>query len=1651
MLLNRWIGQFCLCTFLFTTCVALLPGNLSAQVGANVNDAGSVIRPATRELRQLLNRAREALDEQDYPVAVQALEALLTDPTLDDYFLAAPGQPESQVSVKATASQLLGTLPAAARQLYETQVGHEARNQLNNALRDRDAAAVAEVARRYVHTKAGYEATFLLGRLELDQGRALAAAILLQPLCEQVAARDLLDPELSVLTASAWSHAQRPDKASEVLLALKARVPRAKVRLKEGEQPLFEKDEDALKWLEQIAGRGLAPAAAVANQWVMFRGDEARNAASAGGLPLVISEWYFPTTNDPDLDKWVAKYARTLQDKGESIISVLQPLAVSTTNKKDEKRVDYVVVRSPDSVMGISLKTGKRLWVYPYTDAVTKNAERLTPGAQQAAATKENTARQRIWDDNLYGQMSSDGTQLYFVDDLDFMNTMSINQMRGVWIGGRTPSGVRGANKLTALNLRQQGKLCWTVGGDTGVDDPNLAGAFFLGAPITVAEKLYVMAEFSGELRLLCLSPETGALEWKQQLGSMPEETQTIRYDATRRLAAASPSFADGVLICPTSAGAMVAVDLGTRSLKWAYTYERNDMPTRFTRGVITSSNINNNKSTGHWLDSSAVIAEGSVIVTPVESHALHCVDLLTGKLRWPPLQRDDALFVSCVHQGKIILIGKKTVRAVNISDGKDAWSASIDLNGEIASGRGFYNGTHYYLPTTGQQLLKLDLAAGKIAEKARTEFTLGNLVSFEGEMISVGHDQMAAFYFVDHMRAMVEKELAANPGDVRAVARLGELLLTEDKTDEALASLRQAYKAHPNDARIRALLARVMLVLLRNDFVNHHDLVPEAKELIDEPTQRRELLRLQAVGMHKAGLVAESLEAFVTLADELQTELSPDEGGGSQMEYLDSKWQVRTSRWLQARLIELYTSSNEADRAKLQERLEQRLAICLKSDSLKSARRFVAVYGFHPLADRARLLLVQKLLLEKAFLETELRAGELLNSADANYRAAGLAALVETYDLAQRPYLAAERAVELATLIASHPVATDHPAHEMVEKIRSQTDQRSPLALDSWPGGRVQRVEASSENSRPRPYMNNFSVMMAEFTGPAPRGMRAVYDPSQQALQVVDSLGKTIAQAPIRRSDGIYRTAYSIPYSGLVGRATGHIVAVHTGGEILTIDALRPNRGPGEPILWRSEVVNIDPMQIGRAYPQSRQTSNPVTGSRTMAFDQSGQTNYAPGPVTPSGIVYQRSRQLICADPITGETMWERSGVEAACDLFGDDEYVFAAPPNSDRATVYSMRDGTQLGTRTVSRPNNRLATNGRRVLSFEQVGSTVRLRLFDAWSEKDELWKLETTTGTKGQLLDNHEFALMENSGKFSVISLVTGDVLVTSQLQAETTLNSLHVYRSPEQYTVLANTPISDAVPNLTTQPLSGGGMPGQQAHGRVYALDRTTGKQRWQSPAFIAQHGLPFEQPVDSPLLVFIRNRRGNNSGSWTANLLCLDKRNGAVAFEGDIAPAQANMCEVQADLEKAIVQVTSWVQPGTMRLTTIKLSNDPSPPQAPAQTGNLSSLLVGLPQGKSVDVADAIFDPNRRGGLPAEADPFGGPLQPGQPAQPGRQIIIGPNGRQIPLPAGLPAADVERIKEALRRVQMPQPIPAQPPNGVPPAPRREAPPADDPFK
>jgi len=163
---------------------------LTPKFGAtNADNVVTIFMPAPRSLRQQLSRAQGAIAEERYADAVEALGGILSgetgDPELksskgelvDDFFLpiANPGDP--QTSLKTQALQMLGAMPEKGRRLYELNFGADARAMLDAALAEGNIPKLTEVARRYFHTKAGYEAAILLGRLNLDQGRPLAAAL----------------------------------------------------------------------------------------------------------------------------------------------------------------------------------------------------------------------------------------------------------------------------------------------------------------------------------------------------------------------------------------------------------------------------------------------------------------------------------------------------------------------------------------------------------------------------------------------------------------------------------------------------------------------------------------------------------------------------------------------------------------------------------------------------------------------------------------------------------------------------------------------------------------------------------------------------------------------------------------------------------------------------------------------------------------------------------------------------------------------------------------------------------------------------------------------------------------------------------------------------------------------------------------------------------------------------------------------------------------------------------------------------------------------------------------------------------------------------------------------------------------------------------
>src|SRR5690606_23170316 len=125
-------------------------------------------------------------------------------------------------------------------------------------------------------------------------------------------------------------------------------------------------------------------------------------------------------------------------------------------------------------------------------------------------------------------------------------------------------------------------------------------------------------------------------------------------------------------------------------------------------------------------------------------------------------------------------------------------------------------------------------------------------------------------------------------------------------------------------------------------------------------------------------------------------------------LETIDRDLRVRPDRWIVARLAAVFAAAPADVQQQMTAALEADFVETLDRDTPAGYRQFVNRYGFHPLADRARLALAAKLLSADQYLEAELLASPLQQSTDRQTAGQAAAILAEVYEKAKRPELSA-------------------------------------------------------------------------------------------------------------------------------------------------------------------------------------------------------------------------------------------------------------------------------------------------------------------------------------------------------------------------------------------------------------------------------------------------------------------------------------------------------------------------------------------------------------------------------------------------------------------------------------------------------------------
>jgi outer membrane protein assembly factor BamB/tetratricopeptide (TPR) repeat protein len=1236
-----------------------------------VADPEGAHQVSTRELVKRLHRARQLLEEQNFAEGVRLLQAILESDE-DAFFFPEQENKTTERSLKLEAHALLARMPAEGREVYEKQYGPAARRLFEEAVRVHDSEGLALAARRYFHTSWGGEAAYRLAGDHLDHHRAQTAALCFERLRSAGDVADRFEPYLSLKTALSWMQAGFPDRAVQVLVEMKARHPRKTLTLGGREVALFDDPARALTWLTSLAGEHQPRPALPPAQWLLAGGDSRRNAPSAGGSPYLNRGWRAETVEGATPSRESdAVVARTFRDRQPAVPAASDDSTTSSSLPGLLPLVvdDLVIVRSIGDVRAYDLATGKLSWATGEKDQLLIELLR-SPAAPQAQVPGGGPLAMllanRAWEDATFGSLSSDGEFVFAVEDLGM-------GLAGMVAVPRSPP-FRDNNRLVAYDVKT-GRAMWEVGGPRTEAADLLEGSCFLGPPLVLDRRLYCLAESGSEVRLLVLDPRTGRLEWSQTLNAGAPSGAVFM---TRQQSGLSPSFFGELLVCPVGSDQVVAVDVTRRSLAWRHKFVNNaelwdprrqqlillqQQRAMMQQGAAT---IDQNR----WLDSLAIIGDQRVVVTPRESNELFCLNLMDGSLAWKK-PRGEGLFVAGIQQGKVLVVGRSYVQALNVADGEPAWAEPASL--PVPSGRGFIAGDYLHLPLVTAEVATINLRDGRVVARARSLAgnVPGNLVSVRGSVVSQGPDFVETYRQLEALESEIAAALAKNPADAQALALRGEIQLQRGKVAEAYADLKRALALKSDDAGVRSLLVGSLLEGLRVDFDSYRALETDIEGLLTEPEERSAYLWLTAQGLKRAG---DSRAALATLLRFGESDVSDRE-----LERLDGTLVVRRDQLVRARAAELYAAATPEVRRRMDGDFSAVAERVGAQKDLAGVRRFLRYFGNRSEAAALQRLSVTLPAPDGDWLDDEFHYDPVCAAADDDAAAGATARMAKLLLAAERPRDALPFLRRLERRWPLVACLDGKTGGELAAEWLKRSDVERELALDaSWPKGLVEVERLAAVGGNPAA-QRSYEIAVAGDRGPFFNDS-AVYGTSNwKDFFARDDLGRQLWKVTLDVRTEPIRTDWNRAY------ACGHFVLLSIGAQVLAIDTLGTADEPGARLLWK---VNLSSYTRGNVGPRVL----PGNRRRLMPFNQFNEQVGSIGPVMRRHVILLSGHKLMALEPLSGKPLWMREGVAPGTELFGDDELLYAVPPQSGPAVVYSALDGTVLGSRPLPPERARL-----------------------------------------------------------------------------------------------------------------------------------------------------------------------------------------------------------------------------------------------------------------------------------------------------------------------------------------------------------------------
>ena len=535
-------------------------------------------------------------------------------------------------------------------------------------------------------------------------------------------------------------------------------------------------------------------------------------------------------------------------------------------------------------------------------------------------------------------------------------------------------------------------------------DEQFLGETYFLGAPLPALGNLYALGENAGVIRLFILDAKTGKLV--RHIGLIEPQTP-IDTDLLRRRLGPTPAYSEGIVVCPTAAGAVCALDATTGKLLWCYTYsdqpkEEDENQRRGGRmggfGPFGSNlfNFGGNHSdfqnlVDHvgWAIPATIPVDGKLVFAPADRTMLYCFDLLTGELLWKRT-KGKGRYIACVTSGKVFVVASDSLVALDLKTGDSLWDdsalaplplpqgmsgyplpnrlnrstdpfAEVQESPQVAtgprlffpsgvspSGVGVRVGNEYMIPMSDQSVVVVDLDTARIVRswKSLDETRLGHLLAIGGRIISQSATEIACFHQFTALQDRAEKALQTDPNNAEAMLQLGRLAYAQGNRDDAIRFFRQSFASQDKaSAQSKAMYRAVLTEAMIADFARYRISLEEIEQLQDSlPDSLVPLLNAYATGCLQMKDYPQFVLAFRQILErDREYRLLHDTHTGNQ--YLLAEWIAQQIR----------TYAKEPELATFMESLAQeefdRIENLERGKAERQWAKFITYFGSHPLA----------------------------------------------------------------------------------------------------------------------------------------------------------------------------------------------------------------------------------------------------------------------------------------------------------------------------------------------------------------------------------------------------------------------------------------------------------------------------------------------------------------------------------------------------------------------------------------------------------------------------------------------------------------------------------------------------------------------------